>query len=85
MESGVGKERASHEELRKDQGNWRLVSKEMRLILQTGIWILASPSEWKSLGGLYAVTALIHLHFYRIIFIFWRGTGSRRMGMKQSI
>lgn len=63
MESGVSQERACHEELRKDQCDWSLVRKEMRLMLQTRIWILATVSEWESLRGLYAGNSLIHLHF----------------------
>lgn len=51
VESEAGKERACHEELREDQCDWSLVTKEMRLKLQTGIWILATVSEWDPWEG----------------------------------
>ena len=28
---------------------------------------------------------LMHLHFYKIVFIFWRATGSKGTGMKQRV
>lgn len=39
----------------------------------------------KPLGGLYAVNDLMHLHFYKIVFIFWRATDSKGTGMKQRV
>lgn len=86
---GVRKERVCHKAMRKDQCNEKRpvleYSKEMRLMLQRGLWIFATTSEWRSLGGSSAVNDFIHLHFYKIIFLFWRGNCSRRRRMKHKV
>lgn len=51
VESGAGKEGACQEELREDQCGWSLVTKEMRLKLKTGIWILVTVSDWDPWEG----------------------------------